>query len=103
MAYDSAVKVVWDQSKNDANRKKHGVSFEEACALFTGGHDYLEIFDDAHSDDEDRFLAIGPIARGVVLVAYSEREVETIRIITARRATKRETDWYRAYRRGRAQ
>jgi len=51
LAYTRPVKVVWDQSKNDTNRKKHGVSLEEASALFTAGHDYLEIFDDAHSDE----------------------------------------------------
>jgi len=50
--------------------EKHGVSFEEASVLFTRGDDYLEIFDDAHSGEEDRFIAIGPIARGLVLVVY---------------------------------
>lgn len=54
----TVVKVSWDPVKSRANRKKHGVSFEEAQELFTSGIDYLEIFDDAHSDDEDRFLAI---------------------------------------------
>lgn len=39
---------------------KHSVSFEEAQALFTSGEDYLELFDDAHADTEDRFIAIGP-------------------------------------------
>ena len=48
--------------------KKHGVSFEEAQELFTPGVDYLGIFDDAHSDDEGRFSAIGPIRHGLVLV-----------------------------------
>lgn len=96
------MKVVWEQSKNDANQEKHGVSFEEASALFAGDLDYLEIFDDAHSDEEDRFLAIGPIARGIVVVAYTEREAETIRIVSARRATRRETKWYSDYSEGRA-
>ncbi len=57
------MKVVWDESKNVRNRKEHGVSFEKASALFGGGAEYLEIFDEAHSIDEDRFIAIGPIAR----------------------------------------
>ncbi len=91
------MRVVWDDEKNDANRKKHGLSFEEASGLFTQGKDYLEIFDDAHSDEEDRFIAIGPISRGVVLVVYTEREGDTIRIISARWATKRETARYREY------
>lgn len=55
------MKVVWNESKNVSNRKAHRVSFEEASALFTSGDDYLEIFDDAHSDDEDRFIAIAPL------------------------------------------
>ena len=64
MAYTRSVKVAWDEAKNLANQRKHGVSFEEAQQLFVSGTDYLEIFDDAHSDLEDRFIAIGPISRG---------------------------------------
>jgi uncharacterized DUF497 family protein len=52
------VKVAWDAAKNLANQRKHGLSFEEAQELFLSGRDYLEIFDDAHSDTEDRFIAI---------------------------------------------
>jgi len=84
------VKVSWDPAKSVANRTKHGVSFEEAQELFTSGVDYLEIFDDAHSDDEDRFLAIGPIRRGLVLVVWTERDEQEIRVISARWATPRE-------------
>jgi len=93
--------IVWDESKNHANRKKHGVSFEEASALFTCGDDYLEIFDEVHSDDEDRFIAIGTIKRGMVLVVYTDLDKETVRLISARWATKRETESYRTYVRGR--
>ena len=89
------MRVIWDDAKNRINRKKHGVSFEEASDLFTRDDDYLEIFDDAHSDEEDRFIAIGPIARGLVLVVYTERDEDTLRIVSARWATKRETDLYR--------
>ena len=91
------MRVVWDDSKDADNLKKHGISFEEASVLLTAGGDYYEIFDEEHSDDEDRFIAIGPIARGLVLVVYTEREGDTVRIISARWATKRETDIYRAY------
>jgi len=55
------VRVVWEEAKNVANQKKHRVSFEEASALFSPGVNYPEIFDDAHSETEDRFIAIGPI------------------------------------------
>ena len=91
------MRVVWDESKNRTNRKKQGVSFEEASALFHRGDDYLEIFDDAHSDEEDRFIAIGPVERGLVLVVYTERDEETVRLISARWATKREAERYRRH------
>ncbi len=84
----------WDPAKDRSNRRKHGVSFAEAQRLFESGVDYLEIFDAAHSEFEDRFLAIGPIDRGLVVVAYTEREEGRLRIIGARMATRREQDLY---------
>lgn len=90
------MKVDWDESKDHANQTKHGVSFEEASTLFSSGVDYLEIFDEAHSDEEERFIAIGPIRRELVLVVWTEREEDVMRIISARWATKREQDAYRA-------
>jgi uncharacterized DUF497 family protein len=89
------VRVVWDEAKNRANQRKHGISFEEASVLFTRGDDYLEIFDEGPSDEEDRFIAVGPIDRGVILVVYTERDEDTMRIISVRSATKRETELYR--------
>jgi uncharacterized DUF497 family protein len=96
------VRVVWDDLKDAANLKKHGVSFEEASVLFTSGVEYYEIFDEAHSEEEDRFIAIGLIERGLVLVVYTEREGDTVRIISARWATKRESELYRRHVGGRA-
>ncbi len=96
MAYSWAVKVVWDEAKNLANQRKHGVSFQEARVLFDERREYLEIFDEAHSDEEDRFLAVGPIEKGLVLVVYTTRDDEdTIRIISARWASKREKGLFR--------
>jgi uncharacterized DUF497 family protein len=86
------VKVSWDDAKNVANQRRHGVSFEEASELFTSGVDYLEIFDADHSVEEDRFIAIGPIRRGLILIVWTERDEETIRLISARWATKSEQD-----------
>lgn len=86
----------WDESKNLANQKKHGVSFEEASEVFGDDVDALEIFDEQHSDVEDRFISIGPIKRGLVLVVWTERDGDTIRIISARWATTRESQRYRA-------
>lgn len=90
-----------DETKNRSNLTKHGVSFEEASELFLSGVDYLEIYDEEHSDAEDRFIAIGPIRRGVVLVVWTERlsmddEENAARIISARWATKREREHYRS-------
>lgn len=91
------MKCTWDEQKNVANQAKHGVSFEEASSLFSSGVDFLEIFDEAHSEQEDRFIAIGPISRGVVLVVWTEQDEETIRIISARLATKRERAHYERF------
>jgi uncharacterized DUF497 family protein len=95
--YIFAVKVEWDEAKNLANQRKHGVSFEEAEQLFAEDGDYLEIFDEGHSESEDRFLAIGPLARGIAVV-WTERDEETIRIISARWASEREQALFQAYR-----
>lgn len=92
------MRVEWDEGKNLANQRKHGISFEEAEALFATGSDYLEIFDDAHSETEDRFIAIGPIARGIILVIWTERDEEILRIISARWASEREQALYYSYR-----
>lgn len=95
MAYsDPVMRVEWDESKDRDNRREHGVSFDEAAELFRGGANYLEIFDEAHSDLEDRFIAIGPIRRGLVLIAWTEREEEAIRIISARWGNRRERSLY---------
>lgn len=96
MAYTARVAVTWDQAKNLANLQKHGVTFEEASELFATA-DYLEIFDEEHSTTEDRFIAIGEIRRGVVLVVWTERDDESVRIISARWATRHEQALYRAY------
>jgi hypothetical protein len=87
----------WDDAKDLSNRKKHGLSFTEAKQLFEGNRDYLEIFDAAHSDTEDRFIAIGDIDRGIAVVVYTERDEDLIRIIGARLATRREQERYHAY------
>jgi uncharacterized DUF497 family protein len=55
-----------------------------------------------NSGEEDRFIAIGPIDRGLVLVIHTECDEETVRLISARWANKRETELYRVHVRGRA-
>lgn len=57
----------------------------------------MEIFDEQHSDAEHRFIAIGPIQRGLVLVVWTERDRDTVRIISARWATRREQQLFVEY------
>jgi uncharacterized DUF497 family protein len=54
---------------------------------FAGGTDYLEIYDEEHSQDEDRFIAVGSVRRGVILVVFTEWDADVVRIISARVAT----------------
>ena len=81
----------WDEAKDAANRRKHGVSFQEARTVF---HDEHALFmdDPEHSADEDRFLLLGLSIRLRTLVVchcFRERE-DLIRIISARRANRQE-------------
>jgi len=73
----------WDVEKERANRERHGISFDEAKELFTTGVNYLQIYDFEHGENEDRFIAIGPVGHGLIVVVYTERFEETTRIIIA--------------------
>jgi uncharacterized protein len=97
LTYILPVRFEWDRRKEQRNVAKHGVSFREAKELFTSGVDFLELYDGAHSELEERFVAIGPIHRGLVLVVYTERSEDTVRIISARWATKKERALYLEY------
>jgi uncharacterized DUF497 family protein len=83
----------WDPVKAEANLRKHGLSFAEATELLAGDAEYLEIFDDTQAG-EDRFTAIGPIRRGMIVVVFTEREDDIVRIISAREATRREVQLF---------
>ena len=91
------MRVEWDVDKNRENLEKHGISFEEASDLLLGVADSMEVFDAAHSEEEDRYVAIGPIVRGLIVVVFTERDEETVRIISAREATRRERRRYEAW------
>ena len=81
----------WDEQKNKANQKKHGVSFEEAKTVFFD-EDAIEYPDPDHSDDEDRFLMVGRSYQFRILIVYHchRRKEPEIRIISARKLSKRE-------------
>jgi uncharacterized protein len=91
------VRVEWDESKNLSNQEKHGVCFEDASELFAEDVNCLEIFDVSHSEEEERFISIGPIRAGLVLAVWTEREDDVVRIISARWTTKREARLYKEY------
>jgi len=86
------VHFIWDPHKARANVAKHGVSFEEAVSVF---YDPLAKItsDPDHSDEENRFILIGHSRNGRLLfVVHVHRDRKaTVRIISARKATKRET------------
>ena len=89
------IKFEWDSVKATANIKKHGVSFEDAQSVFYDEF-AIQFFDDDHSSDEERFLLLGmSTGSRLLLVAHCEREAgHVIRIISARKASKRESAFY---------
>ncbi|MDR1489443.1 MAG: BrnT family toxin [Desulfovibrio sp.] len=89
------MKFTWNQEKAIANRRKHGVAFEEARTVFED-RNALRIYDPDHSEDEDRFLLLGlSSALRVLTVCHCYREDDgQIRIISARKATKNESETY---------
>ena len=83
----------WDPDKATSNLKKHHVSFEEAKTVF-GDPNEMTMFDEDHSDEEDRYLSLGMSSLGrVIVISYTERG-QRIRIISARAANKRERSVY---------
>jgi uncharacterized protein len=85
----------WDERKNRENQRTHGVSFEEARTVFFNDS-AVEFYDDAHSVAEDRFLMLGMSMKlRMLMVCHCERAGgAVIRIISARRATRREQGFY---------
>lgn len=90
------MKFDWDQTKAHANSKKHGVTFEEARTVFFDEF-AVQFFDADHSSEEERFLLLGLSSDAkLLLVCHCEREQgDVVRIISARKATKREATHYR--------
>ena len=87
----------WDPAKDEANWRKHKVSFQEAESVFIDEHARL-LDDPDHSEDEERFILLGLSSRfRVLVVVHTYRgDEEVIRIISARRATKAERAYYDA-------
>jgi hypothetical protein len=90
----------WDEIKSRENKRKHGVTFEEAQSVFYDER-AREYFDPDHSDTEDRFLLVGRSYKlRVLLICHCLRMSDrVIRIISARRATRAERLFYQRGRR----
>ncbi len=87
------LKFEWTRKKAASNLSKHGVSFEEALTVF--GDPLARIFDDEdHSAEEHREIIIGRSARERVLVMCFTAQGESVRIFSARTATRRERKDY---------
>ena len=90
------IRFEWDSRKAALNMRKHGVSFEEARTVFFD--EYAKVIDDPdHSESEDRFILLGvSSALRLLLVCHCYRQGDSvIRIISARKASPRESKQYR--------
>lgn len=87
----------WDEKKNTINKRKHKIAFEEAKTVFEDV-EALIIDDPDHSQDEERFIILGfSIRANLLVVCHCYRENDSvIRIISARKATRREAEQYNA-------
>lgn len=89
--------VSWDEKKNKINFIKHGIHFEDVEAVFSDEYS-IEIYDGYHSEiNEDRYICIGDVGDLVILFVVYTDENDNIRIISARKATKKETEAYYEY------
>jgi uncharacterized protein len=89
------IRFEWDPLKAAANLKKHRISFEDAQSVFYDEF-AVQFFDEFHSSEEERFLMLGmSSAASLLIVCHCEREGGVvIRIISARKATRRESAFY---------
>jgi uncharacterized protein len=83
----------WDPEKAEKNLLKHDVNFDEASSVFDDPL-YITFLDEEHSNNEERYITIGMSNTGrILLIAHAERK-DRIRIISARKATKNEEEFY---------
>jgi hypothetical protein len=85
-------RYVWDERKARANRRRHGIAFADAAAIFR--LPTLEDIDDRMDYGEVRMRAIGLVGARIITVIYAKAGPDTIRIISARRATASESAAY---------
>lgn len=82
----------WNEHKNRTNIRKHGIDFADAWEIFT--HPMLVALDDREDYIEDRWVGIGMLKSRIVVVVYTERGEDTIRIISLRKALAYEQKRY---------
>ena len=89
------LRFAWDKNKARQNKRAHGVTFEEASTVFSDEHAML-IDDPDHSEDEDRFVLLGlsSTLRTLVVCHCYRKDGDVIRIISARKSSRRERDLY---------
>jgi uncharacterized DUF497 family protein len=89
------IKFEWSSAKAKSNQTKHKISFDEAQSVFFDEY-AQQFYDPEHSDEEDRFFMLGKSIRSrVLVVVHCERDSgEVIRIISARKATTKEREFY---------
>lgn len=82
----------WDEAKNETNIRKHGIDFADVKDMFN--HPMLTLLDNREDYGEERWIGVGWIQQLMGVVIYVERHEDTIRIISARKATKHEVRHY---------
>jgi len=82
----------WDETKREANLRRHGIDFTDIPSVLEG--DLIVLEDDRYEYGETRFIAFGLLSGRLVAIAYTERGEDVIRLISARKASKYETRQY---------
>lgn len=85
----------WDDAKNETNIRLHGIDFTDALLLFA--EPMITDLDQRVDYGEDRWVSIGMLSNLTVVVVWTERDADMIRIISARKANKHERQRYAAY------
>lgn len=86
------MKFEWDEAKNVANLQKHGIDFADVVEIFDGV--MLVQRDEREDYGEGRWIGIGSVQSSLLVVIYTERHGDTLRLISARKATKYEVRRY---------
>ncbi len=93
------MKFEWDEDKNESNIEKHGLDFEDASEVFDSP--MLVALDTRQDYGEDRWIGLGLLEHRVVVVVYSPRDANTVRIISMRKALQYERFQFEAFLRNR--